>query len=180
ASAQDPERTNAWKYRDYVIRSFNADKPFDRFVREQLAGAEPVKPPFAELPPPDLDALVATGFLRMAPDGTGAPGADQKLARNAVLTDTVKITSSAFLGLTVGCAQCHNHRYDPIPQEDFFRLRAAFEPGYDPTNWKPPATRQVSLYTDADRKKAAAVEAEAAKIDKDRLTKQQQFIDATF
>jgi hypothetical protein len=126
ASPQDPERTNAWKYRDYVIRSFNTDKPFDRFIKEQLAGDELVSPPYAELKGDDLDALIATGFLRMAPDGTGAPGADQKLARNAVLTDTVKIVSSAFLGLTVGCAQCHNHRYDPIAQADFYRLRAAF------------------------------------------------------
>jgi hypothetical protein len=179
-SPQDPERTNAWKYRDYVIRAFNADKPFDRFIREQLAGDELVKPPFAELKGDDLDALIATGFLRTAPDGSGAPGADQKLARNAVLTDTVKITASAFLGLTVGCAECHNHRYDPIPQSDFYRLRAAFDPGYDLTNWKPPAARQVSLYTDADKKKAAEVEAEAAKIDKERVKKQDEFIAATF
>ncbi len=180
ASPQDPERTNAWKYRDYVIRAFNADKPFERFVKEQLAGDELVKPPFAELKGDDLDALIATGFLRMAPDGSGAPGADQKLARNAVLTDTVKITASAFLGLTVGCAECHNHRYDPIPQSDFYRLRAAFEPGYNLANWKPPAARQVSLYTDADKKKAAEVEAEAAKIDKERLKQQDEFIAATF
>ena len=179
-SPEDPVRATAWKYRDYVIRSFNADKPFDRFLTEQLAGDELVTPPYANLSPADLDALTATGFLRMAPDGSAAAGADPKLARNQVLTDTVKIVSSAFLGLTVGCAQCHNHRYDPIPQTDFYRLRSAFEPGYDPTNWKPPAARQVSLYTDADRRKAAEVEAEAAKLDKDRLTKQQEFIDATF
>ncbi len=179
-SPADPERTNAWKYRDYVIRAFNADKPFNRFIAEQLAGDELVKLPFAELSPADLDALIATGFLRMAPDGSGAPGADQKLARNAVLTDTVKITASAFLGVTVGCAQCHNHRYDPIPQADFYRLRAAFEPGYDLTNWKPPAARQVSLYTEADKKKAAEVEAEAVKLDTERLKKQDEFITATF
>src|SRR5262249_44375634 len=93
---------------------------------------------------------------------------------------TVKVVSSAFLGLTVGCAQCHNHRYDPIPQADFYRLRAVFEPAYDPTNWKPPAGRQVSLYTDADRQAAAPVEAEAAAIDKERLAKQQEFIETTF
>ncbi|MFM8272370.1 MAG: DUF1549 domain-containing protein, partial [Gemmata sp.] len=179
-SPQDPERTNAWKYRDYVIRAFNADKPFDRFVKEQLAGDELVKPPYADLKGDDLDALIATGFLRMAADGTGAPGADQKLARDAVLTDTVKITASAFLGLTVGCAQCHNHRYDPVPQTDFFRLRAAFEPGYDVTAWKLPAARQVSLYTAANKKAAAEVEAEAAKIDAERLKKQDEFIAATF
>ncbi len=92
----------------------------------------------------------------------------------------MKITSSAFLGLTVGCAQCHNHRYDPIPQADFYRLRAAFEPGYDLTNWKAPQARQVSLYTEADKKKAAEVEAEAKKIDAERLKKQAEFIAATF
>ena len=130
-SPQDPERTNAWKYRDYVIRAFNADKPFDRFVKEQLAGDELVKPPYGDLEGDDLDALIATGFLRMAADGTGAPGADQKLARDAVLTDTVKITASAFLRLTVGCAQCHNHRYDPVPQTDFFRLRGSTSLAYN-------------------------------------------------
>jgi mono/diheme cytochrome c family protein len=176
----DPVRTNAWKYRDYVIRSFSSDKPFDQFIREQVAGDEMVKRPYADLPPQDLDKLIATGFLRMAPDPTGAGDVDQKLARKQVVTDTVKIVSSAFLGLTVGCAECHNHRYDPIPQADFYRLRAVFEPAYDPTAWTPPAARQVSLYTDADRKKAAEVETEAAKVDKERLKKQSEFIEATF
>ncbi|MDB5310738.1 MAG: Protein of unknown function (DUF1553)/Protein of unknown function (DUF1549)/Planctomycete [Gemmataceae bacterium] len=179
-SPEDPVRPTAWKYRDYVIRSFNADKPFDQFIREQLAGDEMVKPPYPVLAPPDVDKLVATGFLRMAPDGTGAPGADPKVTRNQVVTDTVKIVSSAFLGVTVGCAQCHNHRYDPIPQADFYRLRAAFEPGYDPTAWVPPAFRQVSLYTDEERKMAAAIEAEAVKLDADRVKKQQDLIEATF
>src|SRR5262249_42580858 len=141
---------------------------------------ELLAPPYQNLAPDDLDKLIATGFLRMAPDGTGTAGADAKAARNQVITDTVRVVSSAFLGLTVGCAQCHNHRYDPIPQTDFYHLRAVFEPAYDPTNWKPPAARQVSLYTDADRQAAARVEAEAATIDKERLARQQEFIDATF
>jgi mono/diheme cytochrome c family protein len=179
-SPDDPVRTTAWKYRDYVIRSLNRDKPFDQFIREQLAGDELAPRPWNPADPETVERLVATGFLRMAPDGSGAPGADPKLTRNQVVTDTVKIVASAFLGVTVGCAQCHNHRYDPVPQTDFFRLRAILEPGYDPVNWKPPAARQVSLYTDADRKAAAAVEADAAKIDKDRLAKQQEFIDQTF
>src|SRR5262245_4011502 len=84
------------------------------------------------------------------------------------------------LGLTVGCAECHNHRHDPIPQADFYRLRAALEPAFDPSAWRPPAARRVSLYTDADRRQAAAVEAEAAKIDKARLEKQGEYIEATF
>ncbi|MBO0697532.1 MAG: PSD1 domain-containing protein [Zavarzinella sp.] len=179
-SPDDPVRPTAWKYRDYVIRALNADKPFDQFIKEQLAGDELAPRPYDPTKPETVERLVATGFLRMAADGTGAAGADQKLARDQVVTDTVKIVASAFLGVTVGCAQCHNHRYDPIPQTDFYRLRAILEPGYDPTNWQPPATRRVSLYTDADRKKAAEIEAEAAKIDQARLARQQEFIGKTF
>jgi mono/diheme cytochrome c family protein len=179
-SPDDPVRTTAWKYRDYVIRSLNRDKPFDQFIREQLAGDELAKRPWDPTDPETVERLTATGFLRMAPDGSGAAGADQKLGRNQVVTDTVKIVASAFLGVTVGCAQCHNHKYDPIPQTDFYRLRAILEPGYDPDHWQPPAARQVSLYTDTDRKAAAAIETEAVKIDKERLAKQQEFIDRTF
>jgi mono/diheme cytochrome c family protein len=177
---EDAVRPDAWKYRDYVIRSLNADKPFDQFLREQIAGDEMVRPPYGNLGPDDLDKLIATGFLRMAPDGTGSAGVDQKLARNQVLADTVQVVSTGLLGLTVGCAQCHNHRYDPIPQTDYYRLRALLEPAYDPANWRPPAAREVSLYTDADREKVKQVEAEAAKIDQERLRKQQEYIDRTF
>src|SRR5207302_2426064 len=127
-----------------------------------------------------LDKLIATGFLRMAPDGTGSAEVDQKVARNQVIADTIKTFSSALLGLTVGCAQCHNHRYDPIPQTDYYRLRALLEPSYDTTGWRVPAARRVSLSTDADRRKAAEVEAEAGRIDRERLKKQQEFIEATF
>jgi hypothetical protein len=175
----DPVRATAWKYRDYVIRSYNADKPFDEFVREQLAGDEMVRRPYTNLPPEELDKLIATGFLRMAPDGSGNRGADQKAARNQVLADTVKIMSSSLLGLTVGCAQCHNHRYDPIPQADFYRLRAILEPAFDPKTWKPPAARRVALSSPADRKKAADLEAQAKKIDAARLKKQKEYIAAT-
>ncbi|HKB04919.1 MAG TPA: DUF1553 domain-containing protein [Gemmataceae bacterium] len=179
-SPDDPVRPTAWKYRDYVIRAMNADKPFDQFVREQLAGDELAPRPYDPTNLETVERLVATGFLRMAADGTGAPGADQKLARDQVITDTVKIVASAFLGVTVGCAQCHNHKYDPIPQTDFYRLRASLEPAYDPANWQPPAARRVSLYTEVDRKKSAEIEAEAAKIDQARLARQQEFIDQTF
>jgi mono/diheme cytochrome c family protein len=182
---EDLPRPHAWKYRDYVIRSFNADKPFDEFVLEQLAGDEIVgasqtNPQAALRDPQSLEKLIATGFLRMAPDGTGVPGVDQKAARNQVVADTIKIISSSFLGLTVDCAQCHNHRYDPIPQSDYYRLRAILEPAYDVKNWRVPAARRISLYTSADREKAATVEAEAAGIDRQRLAKQQEFIEATF
>lgn len=177
---EDTVRSNAYKYRDYVIRSFNADKPFDRFIQEQLAGDEMVRPPYQKLAPEDLDKLIATGFLRMAPDGTAAAGVDQKMARNQVVADTIKIVSTALLGMTVGCAQCHNHRYDPIPQSDYYRMRAILEPAYDVQKWRTPIARQVSMLTNAEKDKAKQIEAEAAKIDRERLKKQQQFIDAVF
>ncbi len=177
---EDSVRAYAYKYRDYVIRSLNADVPFDQFIREQIAGDEMVRPPYRDLSPSDLDKLIATGFLRTAPDGTGAAGVDQNIARNQVLSDTIKIVSTSLLGLTVGCAQCHNHKYDPIPQTDYYRLRAIFEPAYNVKSWRPPAARRISLYSDADRQKAAQIEAEAVRIDQERQKKQQQHIEATF
>jgi mono/diheme cytochrome c family protein len=177
---EDKVRPYAYKYRDYVIRSLNEDKPFDQFICEQIAGDELVRPPYRDLSPGDLDKLIATGFLCTAPDGTGSAGVEQTTARNQVVSDTIKIVSTSLLGLTVGCAQCHNHKYDPIPQTDYYQMRATFEPAYDVKKWRPPAARLISLYTDADRRQAAQIEAEAAKIDQERHKKQQQHIEATF
>jgi hypothetical protein len=182
---EDPVRKEAFKFRDYVIRSFNADKPFDQFIQEQLAGDELVAPEliakgYRNLAADAAEKLIATGFLRMAPDGTASRGIDQNLARNQVMADTLRIVSTSLMGLSVGCAQCHNHRYDPIPQSDYYRLRAVFEPALDWKNWRAPQARLVSLYTDAERAKAAEVEAEAAKVDAQRNEKQREFIDATF
>ncbi len=175
----DTERKYAYKFRDYVIRAFNADKPFDEFIREQLAGDEMVPLPYKNLKPDQIDKLAATGFLRMAPDGTASGEVEQKVARNHVVADTLKIVSTSLLGLTVGCAECHDHRYDPIPQADYYRMRAVFEPAYDWKNWRSPNGRLVSLMTDADRAKAAEIEKEAAKIDAERNKKQTEFINAT-
>ncbi|MCO6456971.1 MAG: PSD1 domain-containing protein [Pirellulaceae bacterium] len=180
ATDEDPPRPDAHKYRDYVIRAFYGDKPFDQFLMEQLAGDELVPRPWNNLRPEDIEKLVATGFLRMAPDGTAAAGADPALARNQVLADTLQIVSSAVLGLTVGCAQCHNHRYDPISQADYFRLRAILEPALDCRNWKAPPARRISLYTDADRQRAAEIEQQAKEIDTERAKKQQEYIERTF
>src|SRR5207244_7276184 len=127
--------------------------------------------------PVTRDWLVATGYLRMAADGTGSGGVDQDLARNQVVADTIKIVSTSLLGLSVGCAQCHDHRYDPIPQADYYRLRAIFEPAYDWKNWRTPPQRLISLYTDADRAKASEVEAEAAKLATEKETKQKKYIE---
>jgi len=176
---RDAERKWSWRYRDYVIRSFNADKPFDRFIQEQIAGDELIAPPYRNLSPEQIELLVATGFLRMGPDGTGSPNADQVAARNQVIGDAIKIVSTGLLGLTVGCAQCHNHRYDPISQVDYYRMRAVFEPAYGGADWRTPGQRLVSLATDADRTKAAQIEAEAVAIDREHGKKQAEFIEAT-
>jgi hypothetical protein len=173
----DTPRPHAWKYRDYVIRSFNSDKPFDRFLVEQLAGDELVRPPWTNLKPQQIELLAATGFLRMVPDGTtsGGPAEAQQ-----TMADTVKVVSTALLGLTVGCAQCHDHKYDPIPQADYYRLRAVFEPAIDPAHFRRPGQRLVSLYTDADRARAAAVEAEAAKMEAETNARQEKYVRAAF
>ena len=172
----DAVRSFAYKYRDYVIRSLNADKPFDQFIIEQLAGDELVERPYEELTSDEIDKLVATGFLRMAGDGTGSGAADQNAARNQVIGDTLKIVSSAFLGLTVGCAQCHDHRHDPILQADYYRMRAIFEPAYDWKNWRAPGSRLISLYTAEDRAKSAKLEAEAGKVASVKAGKQSEYV----
>ena len=173
----DPVRPWAFKYRDYVIRSINADKPFDQFIREQLAGDEMIPQPFHNLSSSDVEKLTATGFLRMAPDGSaGAAASEQKVARNAVVSETLKVVSSSLLGLTVGCAQCHDHRYDPIPQSDYYRFRAVFEPAFDLEKWRAPNARLVSLMSDEDRTKANEIEAEAKVVDAERLKQQEAYI----
>src|SRR5437899_1346399 len=182
-SDADPPRAYAYKYRDYVIRSFNADKPFDRFLIEQLAGDELARatqpnPTTSAAEPQLRQLLIATGFLRMGADGTATAGlGDPDAVRNQVVADTIKIVSTSLLGLSVGCAQCHDHRYDPIPQTDYYRLRAVIEPAYDWKNWRTPDQRLISLYTEADRKKAAEVEAEAKKLADEKETKQKQYIE---
>ena len=182
-SDADPPRGYAYKYRDYVIGSFNSDKPFDRFITEQLAGDELARatrdntqPGLAS--PHTRELLIATGFLRMGADGTATPAVtDYDAVRNQVVADTIKIVSTSLLGLSVGCAQCHDHRYDPIPQTDYYRLRAIIEPAYDPKNWRTPDQRLVSLYTEADRKIAADVEAEAKKLADEKAAKEKQYLE---
>ncbi len=119
----DPDLPHAWRYRDYVIDSFNQDKPFDLFIREQIAGDEFKEIMGAgDLPTPDAERTVALTFLRLAP--FTEPRGDQ--TRHEMLSEMTSTVSSVFLGLTVGCAQCHDHKYDPIPTKDFYRLKAFF------------------------------------------------------
>ncbi len=174
----DPVRPYAFKYRDYVIRAFNSDRPLDSFIVEQLAGDELVPLPHANLSDEDRERLIATGFLRTVPDGS-ASGVAPKEAGNAVVAETIKVVTTSLLGMTVGCAQCHNHRYDPIPQTDYYRMRAIFEPAMDWKRWRPPAQRLVSLATDADRARSADIEAEAKRLEGQRQAKQLEYIQRT-
>ncbi len=118
--AIDGERPTAWRYRDYVIRAFNNDKPYDLFVQEQIAGDEYR----GKRPSPPSDRLVALGFLRFAP--WEADANSKKQLRQDLLNDITGTVGSVFLGMTTGCAQCHDHKYDPIPQKDYYRLQAFF------------------------------------------------------
>ena len=122
----DEFRPRAWRFRDYVIRSFNADKPFDRFVREQLAGDE-----LLDGPPRDSseqDDLIATGYMRLGPhDSSAALFNEQARSRAELMADLTETTGSAFLGLSLSCCRCHNHKHDPLSQADHYRFRAFFE-----------------------------------------------------
>ena len=114
----DADRPHAWRYRDYVVHAFNADKPYDRFVREQLAGDE--------LFPGDHEALIATGYLRAGSEHLVGGNVDPEESRQEVLTEIATNVGQAFLGMTVNCARCHNHKFDPILQADFYSLQAVF------------------------------------------------------
>ena len=114
----DLDRPHAWRYRDYVIRSFNEDKPYARFIAEQLAGDE--------VPGADEETLVATGFCRNGPSNDDNMGNNKEQYRLDELDDVIGTTSTVFLGLTVGCARCHDHKFDPITSADYYSLLAVF------------------------------------------------------
>jgi hypothetical protein len=115
--ANDYQRGNAWRYRDYVVRAFNQDKPYDEFIREQIAGDE--------LRPNDPEALIATGFLRMGPwELTGMEVA--KIARQRFLDDVTNSVGETFLAHSLQCARCHDHKFDPVPTHDFYAIQAVF------------------------------------------------------
>lgn len=166
----DPERPDAWHYRDYVVRSFNADKPWDRFILEQLAGDELAGVTHANAQSRAnadqhvRELLTATGFLRMAPDGTGSKPMDLALARNETITETLNIVASSLLGMTIGCAECHDHRFDPIPQADFYSLRAVFAPVFDADHWRTPQDRRAALLSDQAKAAADDLEQQAKEL----------------
>ena len=147
---QDAYRPDAWRYRDYVIRAFNEDKPYDRFVTEQLAGDE--------IAPGDPEPRVATGFLRLGTyeyNQRDVPG-----QRETILNDITDVTGDVFLGLGIGCARCHDHKFDPILQVDYYRLQAFFTPVQPRDDLPLASAEELSEY----RRKLAAWEAKTAEI----------------
>ena len=136
---QDLPRPHAWRYRDYVIRSFNTDKPYSRFLLEQIAGDELADYDHAtEVTTQMSDNLVATGFLRMVPDPTWANITGYIPDRIDVIADELDVFGSGVLGLTLKCARCHSHKFDPIPQRDYYRIVDVFKGAYDEYNWLRP------------------------------------------
>jgi hypothetical protein len=131
-----------WRYRDWVARAFNADLPFDTFLTEQLAGDElgdwRQAPAYS---PETLGRLVATGFLRNVTDNTAEDELNTPDLRHQVLYDTLEVLGSNLLGLTLQCARCHDHKFEPVSQKDYFRLMALFTPAYNPETWLQPYQR---------------------------------------
>jgi hypothetical protein len=119
----DGDRPHAWRYRDYVVRAFNDDKPYSDFVREQLAGDEMAR---GRDPRQNVELLVATGFNRCGPVHLVGGNTDPEINRQEVLTEMTTTVGAAFLGLTVGCARCHDHKFDPFSLADYYRLQAFF------------------------------------------------------
>ncbi len=143
----DSPRPLAYRYRDYVIQSLNEDKPYDQFWTEQLAGDELVNYPEAQqLSQEDLAKLIATHYLRNAPDGTDNTEGNEitrVMERYAVLEAQLQITMSAMFGMTIECARCHSHKFDPIPQQDYYALQAIFYPAFNVKDWVQPKDRTI-------------------------------------
>ena len=174
----DHARPHIWRYRDYVIRAFNSDKPYDRFVKEQIAGDE--------LWPDDPDALVATGFNRHFPDEWNARNLRQR--RQEILNDITDTVGSVFLGTTYGCARCHDHKFDAVLQKDYYRLQAYFAAMRTKDDFVLASKKEQAEYaaklalweekTKAIREQIAALETPAWKFfDEDALEKYPEEID---
>jgi len=119
----DTHRPDAWRFRDYVVKSLNADKPYDQFLREQLAGDE--------MDPSNHEYVIASGFQRLASLRKNAGNQEVASSRNEVLTEMTNIVGSAVLGVTLGCARCHDHKFDPFRQKDYYRMQAFFAPVHE-------------------------------------------------
>lgn len=152
---RDGTKPEAWRYRDYVIASFNKDKPFDRFIAEQLAGDE--------LPDVNAETLIALGYNRLGPwDDEPADPAEDRFDQ---LDDLVSTTSQAFLGLSLGCARCHNHKFDPLTAQDYYSMVAIFNGLKRPQRGRTELTRPVGTWTqiEQERRRDERIESEMAR-----------------
>jgi hypothetical protein len=145
---RDSAKPNAWKYRDYVIDSFNKDKPFDQFVREQLAGDE--------MPHPTAETIIATGFYRLG--AWDDEPADRAQARFDELDDIVTTVGQGFLGMTLNCCRCHDHKIDPIPQKDYYSMVAFF---HNTTSYETNGPKILTDIVPDDQKKAYELEVQS-------------------
>jgi hypothetical protein len=173
----DTDRPLAYRYRDYVIRSINADKPFDRFVREQLCGDEmsgfrPGEPVTPEV----IDLLEATHFLRNGQDGTDIGVQEPEafeIDRRAALEAALQVTTTSLLGLSVHCARCHDHKFDPITQREYYQLQAILFPAFNPQDWINPKDRVIHAWLPGEKEeweeRESRLKGELAKL-KDELT----------
>jgi hypothetical protein len=172
AQNEDRVRPHFWRYRDYVIRSFNSDKPYDRFLLEQIAGDELADYANADEITPELyDNLVATGFLRTTPDRTFANITNFVPDRLEIVADEMQVFGSAILGLTLQCARCHDHKFDPLTQRDFYSLTAIFKDAYDEHDWlKSDGPRSLPHVTTVERtawqKQIQEIDAQVATLQK--------------
>lgn len=158
----DTDRPLAYRYRDYVIRSLNADKPFDRFIKEQLAGDELANFRPGEPTTPDvIELLEATHFLRNGQDGTDIGVTEPEafeIDRRAALEAVVQVTASSLLGLTIHCARCHDHKFEPITQQEYYQFQAIMFPAFNPQDWVNPKDRIVHAYLPGEKESWAGNE----------------------
>ncbi len=178
--AADSDRPVAHKYRDYVIRAFNSDKPYDQFVREQLAGDELASySPDSPVVPETIELLTATHFLRNSQDGTSeSDGNDDEVTvdRATVLEGTLQITMNTLLGITIQCARCHEHKFEPIEHEEYYQLQSVFYPAFPFAHrekWVGPQSR-VSHVASSER--IAAWESKDQRLDSETAELRREFV----
>ncbi len=172
----DQPRPLAYLYRDYVVSSYNKNKPFDQFVKEQLAGDElSGYRPGIELTPSQVEMLIATHYLRNSEDGTdrnmGTPE-ERITTRYATLEGTMQIVCSSLMGLTIKCAQCHDHKFEPITQRQYYEFQSIFYPAFDIENWVTPKNRWVDT---APREKIEAWKAKVKKAEQRLVAQKESF-----
>ncbi len=172
----DTDRPLAYRYRDYVIRSVDADKPWDRFVREQLAGDEMAGyKPGGNVTPDMIELLEATHYLRNSPDGTDSSDGNPDELRTdkyAVLEGTMQIIGASLLGITVQCGKCHDHKFEPFTQRDYYALQAILYPAFNVEKWVKPKQREIVAATTAD---IAAWESKAKRSDQQISQRRREF-----